>query len=195
MTTTAQHRTMAQLEAGLDEIRRSPKDEGVLQLIVRRPERGERELVDEGALDVEVGLVGDNWLTRGSTVTPDGLADPEMQVTLMNSRAADLMAGGRERWHIAGDQLFVDLDIGMENLPPGARLAIGTAVVEVSVKPHTGCAKFSGRFGTDALRLVSSAVGQELRLRGVNAKVVQPGVVRVGDAVRKVDFGMMSALA
>ena len=189
MTTTAQHRTMAQLEAGLDEIRRSPKDEGVLQLIVRRPERGERELVDEGALDVEVGLVGDNWLTRGSTVTSDGLADPEMQVTLMNSRAADLMAGGRERWHIAGDQLFVDLDIGMESLPPVARLAIGTAVVEVSVKPHTGCAKFSSRFGTDALRFVSSAVGQELRLRGVNAKVVQPGVIRVGDAVRKAAAG------
>ena len=186
MATAAQHRTTAQLEAGLDEVRRSPKDDGVLQLIVQRPERGERELVDEGRLDAAVGLVGDNWKTRGSTVTPDGLADPEMQVTLMNSRAADLMAGGRERWHIAGDQLFVDLDLGKENLPPGTRLAIGTAVVEVSVKPHTGCAKFSGRFGTDALRLVSSQVGQELRLRGINTKVVQSGVIRVGDAVRKV---------
>ncbi len=186
MATAAQHRAMAELEAGLDEVRRSPKDEGVLQLIVQRPERGERVLVDEGRLDVEVGLVGDNWLTRGSTVTPDGLADPEMQVTLMNSRAADLMAGGRERWHIAGDQLFVDLDLGRENLPPGTRLAIGPAVLEVSVKPHTGCAKFSGRFGTDALRLVSSAVGQELCLRGINTKVVESGVIRVGDAVRKV---------
>ncbi len=186
MATAAQHRTTAQLEAGLDEVRRSPKDEGVLQLIVQRPERGERELVDEGRLDVVVGLEGDNWKTRGSTATPDGLADPEMQVTLMNTRAADLMAGGRERWHIAGDQLFVDLDIGRENLPPGARLAIGTAVLEVSVKPHMGCAKFSGRFGTDALRLVSSTVGQELCLRGINAKVVRSGAIRVGDAVRKV---------
>ena len=185
MTTTAEHKTMAQLEAGLDRVRQSPTDVGVLQLIVRRPERGERELVEDGALDTTVGLVGDNWATRGSTGTPDGSADPELQLTLMNSRAADLIAGGRERWHIAGDQLFVDLDISMENLPPGARLAIGTAVLEVSVKPHTGCAKFSGRFGTDALRLVSSAVGQELRLRGVNTKVVQSGAIRVGDAVRK----------
>ena len=186
MTVTAQHRTMAQLEAGLDEIRRSPKEQGVLQLIVRRPERGERELLDEGNLDTEAGLVGDNWLTRGSTGTPDGSADPEMQVTVMNSRAADLVAGVKERWHIAGDQLFVDLDIGRENLPPGTRLAIGTAVLEVSVKPHTGCGKFSERFGTDALRLVSSAAGQELCLRGINTKVVQSGVTRVGDAVRKI---------
>ena len=185
MTTTAQHRTMAELEAGLDEVRRSPKDEGVLQLIVQRPERGERELVEEGTLDVAVGLVGDNWKTRGSTVTPDGLADPEMQVTLMNSRVADLVSGGRERWHVAGDQLYVDMDISRTNLPPGTRLTIGTAVLEVSVKPHTGCAKFSERFGKDALRLVSSPMGQELCLRGINTKVVQSGVVRVGDTVRK----------
>ena len=185
MTETAQIRTMAQLEAGLDEVRRSPKDEGTLQLIVRRPERLERELVDEGSLDVDTGLVGDNWLTRGSTVTPDGSANPEMQVTLMNSRVADLVAGGRERWHVAGDQLFVDMDLGRANLPPGTRLAIGTAVLEVSAAPHTGCAKFSERFGKDALRLVSTAVGQELCLRGINTKVVQSGDVRVGDAVRK----------
>ena len=175
---------MAQLEAGLDDVRTSPKEEGVLQLIVRRPERGERELVDEGSLDTVVGLVGDNWQTRGSTGTPDGSADPELQVTLMSSRAADLVTGGRDRWHIAGDQLFVDLDLGGENLPPGTRLAIGTAVLEVSVKPHTGCAKFSGRFGTDALRLVSSALGQELCLRGINTKVVQSGDIRVGTPFR-----------
>ncbi len=185
MATTAQHRTTAQLEAGLDEVRRSPKDEGVLRLVVQRPERGERVLVDEGTLDVAVGLVGDNWSTRGSTGTPDGSADPELQVTLMNSRAADLVAGSRERWHLAGDQLFVDMDIGRTNLPPGTRLAIGTAVLEVSAKPHNGCAKFSGRFGADALRLVVSPVGQELCLRGINAKVVQSGIVRVGDAVRR----------
>lgn len=185
MTETAQHRTMAQLEAGLDGVRRSPKDEGTLQLIVRRPQRLERELVDEGTLDVAVGLVGDNWSTRGSTGTPDGSADPELQLTLMNSRAADLVAGSRERWHLAGDQLFVDMDISRTNLPPGTRLAIGSTVLEVSVKPHNGCAKFSGRFGADALRLVVSAAGQELCLRGINAKVVQSGDVRVGDAVRK----------
>ena len=185
MATTAQHRTMAQLEAGLDDVRQSPKDEGTLQLIVRRPQRLERESVDEGTLDIAVGLVGDNWSTRGSTGTPDGSADPELQVTLMNSRAADLVAGSRERWHLAGDQLFVDLDIGRTNLPPGTRLAIGTAVLEVSAKPHNGCAKFSERFGKDALRLVVSSMGQQLCLRGINTKVVQSGVVRVGDAVRK----------
>ena len=185
MATTAQHRTTAELEAGLDVVRQSPQDEGTLQLIVRRPQRLERELTDEGTLDVSVGLVGDNWLTRGSTVTEDGLADPEMQVTLMNSRVADLVAGGRERWHVAGDQLYVDMDLSRTNLPPGTRLAIGAAVLEVSVKPHTGCAKFSDRFGKDALRLVSSPMGQDLCLRGINTKVVQSGAIRVGDAVRK----------
>ncbi len=176
---------MPELEAGLDDVRQSPKDEGPVQLIVRRPEREERELVAEARLDIDEGLVGDNWKTRGSTGTPDGSADPEMQVTLMNSRAADLMTGSRERWHLAGDQLFVDLDISMTNLPPGTRLAVGTAVLEVSAAPHKGCAKFSGRFGADALRLVSSAMGQELCLRGINAKVVRSGAVRVGESVRK----------
>jgi hypothetical protein len=178
--------TMAELEAGLDEIRRSPREAGVLELIVRRPRSNERETLTEGELNLVEGLAGDNWLSRGSSSTPDGSANPEAQLTVMNSRIAALVAQSKERWSLAGDQLFVDLDISVENLPPGSRLALGEAVIEISATPHTGCNKFVERFGADAMKLVNSPVGRQLRLRGLNAKVVQPGPIRVGDRVRKV---------
>jgi hypothetical protein len=171
--------------AGLDEVRRSPVDTGTVELIVRRPAVDEREVVEAAALDLEEGLVGDNWRARGSGGTDDGSAHPGMQLTLMNSRLAALVAGERERWPLAGDQLYVDLDLSEENLPPGTRLAIGTAVIEITEIPHTGCAKFSKRFGGDATRFINSAEGRSLHLRGVNAAVVEPGLVRTGDAVRK----------
>jgi hypothetical protein len=173
------------LEAGVDAVRHSPKDDGVLELIVRRPEADEREVLETARLDLDAGLVGDNWRTKGSTSMPDGSANPDAQLTLMNSRAAALIAGERERWPLAGDQLYVDLDLGGENLPPGTRLAIGSAVVEVTAKPHTGCKKFSARFGGEAWRFVNSPVGRELNLRGINTKIVVPGVITAGDAVRK----------
>ena len=182
---TMDHRSAEELEAGLDEVRESPRDEGVVRLIVRRPEVDAREVLEEGELSVAEGLVGDTWRSRPSSRTPDGSAHPEMQLNIMNARAAALLAGGAERWPLAGDQLYVDLDLSGENLPAGTRLGLGTAVVEVTAEPHTGCKKFMARFGPDALRLVSSPEGRRLNLRGVNAKVVRPGVVRVGDAVRK----------
>jgi hypothetical protein len=176
---------MEELEARLDEIRRAPKDGGVVELIVRRPAENEREVVVEAALDIAEGLVGDNWRTRGSSRTPDGSAHPEMQINVMSVRAAAAVALERERWQLAGDQLFLDLDLSRENLPPGTRLTIGTAVIEVTEPPHTGCKKFVSRFGLDAMKFVNSAVGRELCLRGINARVVQSGIVRVGDvAVR-----------
>jgi hypothetical protein len=176
---------MEELEAGLDAIRQSPKNEGVLELIVRRPRVGEREELQEGKLDVADGLVGDTWSTRGSSRSKDGLAHPDMQLNVMNSRVIALVAQERERWHLAGDQLFVDLDLSGENLPPGTRLALGSAVIEVTPQPHTGCQKFVSRFGVDAMKFVNSPLGRQLNLRGINAKVVLPGVIRVRDAAKK----------
>jgi hypothetical protein len=176
---------MEELEAGLDAIRQSPKNEGVLELIVRRPRVGEREVLQEGTLDVADGLVGDTWSTRGSSRSKDGLAHPDMQLNVMNSRVIALVAQERERWHLAGDQLFVDLDLSGENLPPGTRLALGSAVIEVTLQPHTGCQKFLSRFGVDAMTFVNSPLGRQLNLRGINAKVVLPGVIRVRDAAKK----------
>jgi hypothetical protein len=180
-----EHATRDELEAGVGEVRRSPADAGVLELIVRRPAEGEREVLDEAALDVAGGLVGDNWVTRGSRSMPDGSSNPDAQVTVMNARSVALVAGPRERWPLAGDQLYVDLDLSEDNAPAGTRLAVGDAVLEVTAEPHTGCAKFSARFGSDALRFINSPTGRSLHLRGVNTRVVVPGVIRRGDAVRK----------
>ena len=180
------HLTMAELEAGLAEIRRSPQDEGVLEMIVRRPRIDEREVLAEGELDLSEGLVGDNWKTRGSSLTADGSAHPDTQLNVMNARAIALMAQNKARWSLAGDQLFMDLDLSAENLPPGTRLAVGPAVIEVTAQAHTGCKKFMARFGPDAMKFVNSPVGKQLRLRGINARVIQPGLVRVGDIVKKI---------
>jgi hypothetical protein len=180
------HRNAENLEAGLDEILQSPKDAGTVEMIVCRPGVDAREILDEGALDVAQGLIGDNWGARGSSMTPDGTAHPEMQLTLMNSRVIALVAASREEWPLAGDQFYVDLDLGNDNLPPGALLEIGAAVVEVSSIPHTGCKKFVERFGMAAMKFVNSPRGLEHALRGINAKVVKSGVVRKGDTVKKV---------
>ena len=183
--TAAKQLSAEELADGLDHIFKSPQDEGRLELIVRRPDVDRREALEEGRLDVEQGLVGDNWLAKGSRHMPDGSADPDMQLNIMNSRVIALVAQHKERWHLAGDQLFIDLDLSAENLPPGSRLAIGTSVIEVTAKPHTGCQKFVERYGADAMKFVNSAVGRRLHLRGINAKVIEAGVIRVGDTVTK----------
>jgi hypothetical protein len=179
-------RPLAELESGLDDIRRSPGHAGRIDLIARRPVFGQREVLAEATLDVDEGMVGDGWATRGSKRMPDGSADREAQLTLMNSRVAALLAGDQSGWAVAGDQLYVDLDLSQSNLPPGSRLRVGTALVEVSAVPHTGCAQFSGRFGLDALKFVSTPQGKELRLRGVNTRIVETGIVRTGDIVSRV---------
>lgn len=181
------HIAYAQLEAGLDGVRGAPRDAGTLALIVARPAEDQRALLEDGDLDLELGLVGDGWSTRQHPSTPNGGPDPDAQVTVMSSRAAALVSGGsdHDRWALAGDQLFVDLDISTHNLPPGDRLGVGRAVLEVTEEPHLGCGKFARRFGVDALKLVNSAEGRELRLRGLNARVVRPGPISVGDRVRR----------
>jgi hypothetical protein len=183
MEPRAQYLTTVELDGGLDHLRASPREEGIVALIVRRPAVGEREVLDAGELDLEIGLVGDNWSTRGSSSTPDGEADPNSQLNVMNARLAALVAQTPERWGLAGDQLYLDLDLSVANLPAGTQLELGSATIEVTAKPHLGCAKFTQRFGRDAMRFVNSPVGKELRLRGLCAKVVRAGIVARGDTV------------
>jgi len=180
------HRTTAELEAALDHVRASPADLGTVELIVRRPAVDEREVLDVGVLDPAHGLVGDTWKDRGSKHTPDGTAETIAQLNVMNARmVAALTPDDPTRRPLAGDQLFLDLDLSIDNLPAGTRLALGAAVIEVTAKPHLGCDKFVARFGVEAMRFVNGELGRELRLRGLNAMVVQPGEVRTGDLVRK----------
>ena len=182
----AVHLTTAALDARLDHVRAAPSDHGTLELIVRRPAVDEREVLAEGMLDIRAGLVGDSWPQRGSRDRADGGPHPDRQLTLMSDRAALLVAGDPERRQLAGDQLYVDLDLSAINLPAGTRLAIGSAVVEVTEQPHLGCAKFAARFGEDAWRFVNSRVGRALRLRGLNARIVVSGTIRAGEAVTKI---------
>jgi hypothetical protein len=182
-----EHLSRERLEAGLDHVRESPQNHGRLVLVVRRPEIGRRDRPEEAVLDQVTGLNGDNWLTRGSSSTPDRSADPDRQVTVINARLAELVAGGTERMALAGDQLYLDLDISVDNLPAGSLLTVGEAVLRVSEAPHTGCAKFLERFGTEAMRFVNSRVGRRLRLRGMNTRIVVPGRVRLGDLAVKAD--------
>ena len=180
------HLTQEELAAGLDDILKSPKDKAVLELIVRRPETEKREVLKKGMLDPAYGLQGDNWLSRGSRATADGSAHPEMQLNIMNSRVVALVAQDPQRWALAGDQLFIDMDLSPENLPPGTKLPIGSAIIEVTSPPHTGCKKFVARFGLDAMMFVNSGAGKKLNLRGINAKVIQAGTIRTNDIAEKI---------
>ena len=179
------HRSLAELDASLAAAAEPPKDSGAILMIVRRPAVDEREELRLARLDTEVGLVGDVWPTKPSSTTPDGGPNPDKQLTLMNAGAIAAIAGARDAWAPAGDQLYVELDLSFENLPTGARLALGDAVISITEPAHLGCDKFAARFGTDALRWVNSPEGRARRLRGVNARVVKSGDVRLGDAVRK----------
>ena len=178
--------TMTELEEGMEYIRQSPSDKGMLKMIVRRPNVDERELVDECELDLQQGLAGDSWKDRGSSHTPDGSANVNAQLTIMNARVIALLAQDEARWPLAGDQLYIDMDLSDDNLPPGTRLALGSAVIEVSAQPHSGCKKFSSRFGVDAIKFVNSPEGKQLHLRGINTKVIQAGTIRVGDVLKKI---------
>jgi hypothetical protein len=180
------HLSAEELYAGLDEVRLSPRDEGILNMIVRRPAVEQREVLEVGHLHPVEGLVGDTWRLRGSSRSADGRAHPDMQINIMNSRVVALVAQSKDRWPLAGDQLFIDMDLSKANLPAGTRLSIGSAVLEVTAQPHTGCKKFVARFGLDAMQFVNSQIGRELCLRGINAKVIEAGDVRVGDVVRKI---------
>jgi hypothetical protein len=177
------HLSLEELAAGLDDIRQSPSDHGAVQMIVRRPDTEKRETLTHGELDTEQGLVGDNWLHRGNSRTADGSAHPEMQLDLMNSRVIALVAVTKDRWPLAGDQIYVDLDLSKENLPAGTQLRLGSAIIEVTGIPHTGCKKFVARFGLEAVKFVNSGLGKQLCLRGINTRVVKSGTFDVGDII------------
>ena len=189
MTDFPEPKTLEVLTERLPHIRQSPQLEGTLALIVRRPQVDAREVLAEAELNMAEGLAGDTWNKRGSSRTADGSPHPDMQLNLMNVRVVEAVAGTIKRWPLAGDQLYVDLDLSQANLPPGTRLSIGSALIEITAQPHTGCGKFSARFGLDALKFVNSPEGRALGLRGVNAKVITPGRVRTGDPVRKMSSG------
>jgi hypothetical protein len=178
--------TMTELEDGMEYIRQAPKNQGLLKMIVRRPTVDEREILEECELDLEQGLAGDSWKDRGSSHTPDGSANINAQLTIMNARVIALLAQDASRWPLAGDQLYVDMDLGEDNIPPGTRLALGSAMIEVSAQPHTGCKKFSARFGVDAIKFVNSPEGKQLHLRGINTRVIRPGTIHVGDVLKKI---------
>lgn len=181
-----ENRTSADMDSAIAGIRQAPADNGRLDLVISRPDIDEREELEAAELHPDAGLVGDNWATRGSGARGGGPSDPDRQLTIMNSRVIDFLAGDRARWSEAGDQLYADFDLSSDNAPAGTRIAIGQAVVEITEPAHTGCHKFSARFGPDALRWVNSPIGKELRLRGVNAKVIQPGTIAPGDTLTKV---------
>ena len=179
------HRTVAELEAGMARVLDAPADEGAVRLVVRRPGKGQREILAMGQLDVDVGLVGDDWINRPGMGSDK--PSPYAQVTVMNARVAELISGDPEpaAWAQCGDQLYLDLDISETNMPAGTRISVGGAVLEVQAEPHTGCAQFRGWWGAETLRFISTERGRALRMRGANTIVLQPGTVRPGDTARK----------
>ena len=167
-------------------VRAAPRDEAAITLIVTRPDTDQREVVASAQLTPEEGLVGDHWLARGNAKMPGGVANPEAQITLMSTRVLEAIEPDPARWPIAGDQLYLDMDLSESNLPAGTRLAVGEAEVLVTELPHTGCVKFAGRFGHDALRWISTHEGRSMRMRGMYVKVVRAGAVHTGDMVRRI---------
>ncbi|GIE35382.1 hypothetical protein Ait01nite_084270 [Actinoplanes italicus] len=185
-TIAVRHLSLAEILEGLDLVRQSPRGAGTLELAVRRPSSGEREVLARADLSLKEGLVGDSWSLRPSSRTPDNTPHPDMQLNVINSRFVELIAGpDRDAWALAGDQLYVDLDLSFDALPAGSRLAIGEqAVIEVTEQPHTGCAKFAARYGREAHKFVWTDEAKALRLRGLNARVIVAGTIEPGDAVR-----------
>lgn len=180
------HLTTKQLEEGLDLIKKSPNDNTLVDMIVCRPTEGNRKILLDGFLDKGKGLIGDNWIDRGSSKTPDGCSHPDMELNIMNSRSIALIAQQKNRWPLAGDQLFIDMNLSDKNITRGTRLSLGDAIIEVTAIPHNGCKKFTDRFGIDAVKFVNSTIGKELHLRGINAKIIKSGKIKVGDIVKKI---------
>ena len=177
---------MADLDASLSEIKKSPSQQGVVDLIVCRPQKNTRQELDTGELTIEEGLVGDNWKVRAAG-SKDKSVHRNTQLALINSRVIAAIVNNKDRWELAGDQFYVDFDLSKENIPSGARLKIGTAIIDVTEEPHLGCKKFAERFGKDAVKFVNSSNGKLLNLRGIHARVIVPGKVTVGSHIEKLE--------
>ncbi|MBA4054374.1 MAG: MOSC domain-containing protein [Marivirga sp.] len=181
-----EHPDLDTLETGLEGLQNSPKDDGSLEMIVVRPEKKHRATLLECELTLKRGVEGDHWAKGCWKSLPDGSPDPDVQITIMNSRCLELISASRSRWPLAGDNLIVDMDLSIHNLQPGQKLSIGSAVLEITSVPHTGCNHFKERFGIDSLKFISSKRGKELRLRGIYARVIKDGQIKVGDRLKKV---------
>jgi GNAT superfamily N-acetyltransferase len=181
------HRTREEMLAFLPTLDALPRDAGTVRLVVARPASGGREVLSEGRLAADVGLVGDNWLPRGSRHSADGSALLDMQLNLTSYAMIEFLAQEGDRVALAGDQLYLDLDLSHDNLPTGTQLHFGVegagAVVVVTDTPHQGCAKFINRYGREAMTFVNGPEGKPRRLRGLCARVVRDGAVRPGDQV------------
>ena len=174
------------LDSSLEFIKQSPKHEGVIELIVCRPQTNARQELTEAELTIHEGLVGDIW----RTMLDKGInkyVNPDTQLALINSRVISAITQNKNNWKLAGDQFYVDFDLGKDNLPVGARLKIGSAIIEVTKEPHLACSKFSKRFGKDAVRFVNSSMGKSLNLRGIYARVISPGKVELGSCIKKLE--------
>jgi len=176
-----------EMELQVDKILQSPKNDGVLKMIVRRPEVDLRTVLEKGELSISEGLTGDSWRNRVMKKNPNKLPDRKTQLTLMNARVIEVVARDEDNWPLAGDQLFVDMELSEEKLPPGSRLSIGLSEIEITAVPHTGCGKFKKRFGSDALKFVNSEIGKKHRFRGIYAKVIKAGEINKGDIIRKLN--------
>ncbi|WP_164929177.1 MOSC domain-containing protein [Gloeobacter violaceus] len=183
METQSTHITTEAFEAALAKLLDSPRDAGLLEMIVARLPKEKRRTCSEVYLSPDGGLAGDRWLLGKNGRAPD----PRAQVSLMNARVLRLIAGEEDRMPLVGDNLIVDLDLSEVNIPIGQRLAVGEAILEVTDKPHTGCSKFNARYGKAALQFINAPERKELHLRGIYARVVQAGVVRLGDKVHKIE--------
>lgn len=182
----ADHRSREELDQGLEEIAKAPKDGGRLEAIVIRPRANERRPVNSVEISADLGVNGDHWAKGCWKTLPDGNPHPDVQICIMNARVIRLLAGDKDNWPPAGDQLFFDLDLSRDNLEPGQRLKLGGAVIEITDVPHNGCRKFIERYGLAATQFVNSKFGKENRFRGVYAKVVETGTISVGDMIQKV---------
>ena len=179
------HLTLAELQTQLPAILDSPKDEGVLRGIVIRPGPGERRDADSCEISLAGGVHGDHWAKGCWKSTAAGLPHPDVQICIMNARCIAVIAQERENWLPAGDNFFTDMDLTPDNMPPGQRLAVGSAIIEITDTAHNGCASFIARYGRDACLFVNTGEGKRLRLRGIYARVVQDGRVSIGDRVSK----------
>lgn len=179
------HLTLEELNNDLAEIRQSPSEKGVLKAIVIRPASDDRTSLTECEISPELGVHGDNWATGCWMTLPDGTPHPDVQVAIMNARVIQLISPEVDRRPLAGDNLYVDLDLSVDNLQPGDQLSVGSGILEITEVAHNGCGKFAERFGADAVKFVNSAAGRKLRLRGIYARIVKAGAIHVGDKISK----------